>query len=235
MTRPSRNQGQLLIDAAKRLLPELSASGMSLKRVADEAGVNLGMFSYLFKTKSNFIRKVLDSYREDARENARREIGIKVPEAATSIEKLRYVLTIMGCAFRDHRKLTVALYRDILNQDPDVSAFLLSESECRDNLFRTLIVECQNDGYIDKSISLHQVVSFCIESIQAPIVIYAALERLSGNESKQLLKVKEELITDEAIAERTEMVLKGIASKTTNENGQRTSRRGPVQTRRRRV
>ena len=63
MTRPSRNQDQLLIQAAKRLLPEMGISGMSLQRIADECGVNLGMFHYHFKTKDAFIRKVLE-YRQ---------------------------------------------------------------------------------------------------------------------------------------------------------------------------
>jgi len=48
MSRPSKNTDKLLIQAGRRLLPETGVSGLSLRRGAQEAGVNLGMFPYYF-------------------------------------------------------------------------------------------------------------------------------------------------------------------------------------------
>src|SRR5918997_6668566 len=139
MPRPSRNQDRLLIEAGKKLLPELGVSGMSLQRVADEAGVNLGMFSYHFKTKANFVRKVLESIKEDAVKQARFEM----PADATSIEKLRKFLTFMGQTFLSQRDFALSMFRDFLNQDPDITELVLTNSNQQFEVLRSMIRECQ--------------------------------------------------------------------------------------------
>ena len=77
---------------------------MSLKMICEEAGVNKGIFNYYFKTKSNFICRVLESFSDEASQNAESE----PPAGATSIERLRHFLTTMGRNFRDHRKVALA-------------------------------------------------------------------------------------------------------------------------------
>ena len=47
--RPSRNLDRALLAAGRELLPERGCAGLSVREVADAAGVNLGMFHYHFK------------------------------------------------------------------------------------------------------------------------------------------------------------------------------------------
>jgi AcrR family transcriptional regulator len=210
MSRPSRNQDQLLIETAKRLYPRMGASGMSLKMVADKAGVNLGMFSYYFKTKSNFIRKVLESLAADAR----KEVEIEVPETATSIEQLRYFLIVMGHTFHDQRKLALAMYRDLLNQDPDVTAFLTANMERQMQFLGPLIEKCQEDGYIDSGLTVRQAADFCMASVKTPIVISAALEQRAGGRPKSAPnKEQSKSEPDQRITLGVDLALRGIASR----------------------
>ncbi|MGD9638613.1 MAG: TetR/AcrR family transcriptional regulator [Alphaproteobacteria bacterium] len=203
MTRPSRNQDALLIEAGKKLLPEVGVSGMSLKMVADKAGVNLGMFHYYFKTKSNFISKVLEAFKEDMNGG-----DISFPKKADSIEKLKYYLNTMGKSFRDNRQLAIILYRDMLNNDAEVIDFLISNFEKKEELLMQLIKDCQKDGYIPSEIPISQLINFCVSGVKTPIVIAGVLENMKSLKTPN----KDELISDDAIAQRVEMILNGIVS-----------------------
>ena len=59
MPRPSQNVDQLLIDAGLELLPETGCAGLSVRKLTEHAGVNLGMFHYHFRNKDNFVRTLL--------------------------------------------------------------------------------------------------------------------------------------------------------------------------------
>jgi AcrR family transcriptional regulator len=180
---------------------------MSLKMICNEAGVNMGMFNYYFKTKSNFISKVLESISDGAKENAE----LKAPDGASSIERLRHFLISMGNNFRDHRKIALAMYGDLLNQDPDVSAFVIRTSEKQTQFLQPLIEECQKDGYIDKEISVDQVMVFCKSAVNSPIILSEALERIKKSKSKLLPKEIGKFTSNEAIAQRVDMAIRGIA------------------------
>jgi AcrR family transcriptional regulator len=205
MSRPSRNQDQLLIDTAKRLYPEVGASGMTLKRIADEAGVNLGMFSYYFGSKSNFVRKVLAALAEETGIG----VGRLLPPSATSKERLRCYLLTMGMRYRDHRRLALAMYRDFLNQDADVTEHLFADIKAQMTELGPLIEECQRDGYIDDALDVRHIVGFCMGTVKTPIVIAASQEGRRG--PKLLREGMKKALTDEAIAQRVEMALRGVA------------------------
>lgn len=210
MSRPSRNQDRLLIDTAKRLYPEVGASGMSLKRIADEAGVNLGMFSYYFGTKSGFFRKVLEELADEAGVYD----PIPLPANANSIERLRCLLTTIGRTYRDHRRLALAMYRDLLNQDPDVSEHLVRYTQRQVAELVPLIEEGQRDGSLDDTLDVQQIVGFCLATVRTPIVIAASQERELPVDSEPLRQLREStarLLTDESILQRVELALRGIA------------------------
>ncbi len=181
---------------------------MSLKMLSDEAGVNPGIFYYHFKSKSNFIRIVLESFIEDAR----KEIEIEIPANIPSIKKLQHCLMSIGKNFRGHSRLAVSMYRDLLNKDPDITSFLVSSIEEQISFLKPLIEECQKDNYIRKHYTLQEILSFCLAGIKTPIVLSKVLELLSDDNSEHMEKLKKELITDEAIIRRAEMAIMGIVS-----------------------
>jgi len=207
MSRPSRNQDRLLIETAKRLYPEVGASGMSLKRIAEEAGVNLGMFSYYFGSKSRFIRQVLEELADEAGTFA----AVPLPPGTPSIDRLRCFLITMGRTYRDHRRLALAMYRDFLNQDPDVTEHLFEYNLQQMEGLIPLIEECQRDGYVDDRLPVQQILGFCMGTVKTPIVIAASQEREPQAGPKLLREGVSRMLTDEAIVQRVELALRGIA------------------------
>jgi len=206
MTRPSRNHDQMLIETAKKLLPKVGVSGMSLKMVADEAGVNLGMFHYYFKSKANFIRKVLESLSEDMHQGGNAEIS----QEKKSIDRLRASLTSFGKMFRDQKKFVITMYRDLLNQEPEIAEFMIRNAEKRMQFLFPLIEECKEDGYVNKDLSYFQISSFCMAAVNFPILLADALERIPGKKLKIFNEIQR-LDSDKAIEERVEMALKAIS------------------------
>ena len=65
MPRPSRNLDRALLAAGRALLPQRGCAGLSVREVAEAAGVNLGMFHYHFKSREAFLRALLQTMYEE--------------------------------------------------------------------------------------------------------------------------------------------------------------------------
>lgn len=208
MTRPSRNQDQLLIDSAKRLLAETGVSGMSLKRVAEDCDVNLGMFHYYFKTKSAFIRKVLESFNQEFQF----ELETGALSGDTSIKRLRSA--ILGVTRRKLREkqIVVSMIRDFLNGDKEVVDFVVRVNKQRLAVIGPLIEECRKDGYLEP-LPTAQIISFLMCSVSFPSLIAEALERAPSKKLKLRRETKEAIASDEALQQRIDLALKAICRK----------------------
>ena len=64
VARPGHETEQALLDAAERLLGEVDASGITTRRVADEAGVNHGLVHYYFGSVEQLLVRVLERFTE---------------------------------------------------------------------------------------------------------------------------------------------------------------------------
>ena len=144
MTRPSRNTDQLLIKAARDLIPETGCTGLNLRQVAAKAGVNLGMFHYHFKTKSEFTHRVLLQVYEEFFKDLSKETRIE----GTPEERLRKALWALARFSRDQRSLLVALLRDVLNGDEEVLKFVKDNFGRHFRVLLSVIGECREAGYL---------------------------------------------------------------------------------------
>jgi AcrR family transcriptional regulator len=206
MTRPSRNQDLLLIETAKRLLPETGVSGMSLKRIAEECGVNPGMFHYHFKTKSAFVRKVLESVNDEIQ----KEIEAGALQGDTSLERLRSAILAAGQRLLREKKILVSMIRDFLNGDEEVSRFIVHVHRQRLATIGPLIEQCRKDGYLEP-IPLPQILSFIMCSVGFPAFIMEALDRSTAKKFKIPQNIKNEIASEEAIRQRVDLAIKAIS------------------------
>jgi AcrR family transcriptional regulator len=62
--RPGYETEQALLDAAERLLGEVDASGITTRRVADEASANHGLVHYYFGSVEQLLVRVLERFTE---------------------------------------------------------------------------------------------------------------------------------------------------------------------------
>lgn len=209
MSRPSRNQDKLLIETAKRLLPKLGAGNMSLKRLSDESGVNLGMIHYHFKTKSVLMRSVLESVHEELI----REFETNTLIGSTPLERLRSGLISIALGIQQRRQMIVSFLGDMLGgQDKEVSEFFCKLAARRIQVIAPLILQCQKEGYIEP-LPFYQVLSFCMASINFPTIIAEGINRLPLKQMKLPDFVLDQLTGKDAIIQRVDLALNAVSRK----------------------
>ena len=79
VVRPGHETEQALLDAAERLLGEVDASGITTRRVADEAGVNHGLVHYYFGSVEQLLVRVLERFTERLIERQRELYAADAP------------------------------------------------------------------------------------------------------------------------------------------------------------
>ncbi|MFL6017538.1 MAG: TetR/AcrR family transcriptional regulator [Gaiellaceae bacterium] len=77
--RPGHETEQALLDAAERLLGEVDASGITTRRVADEAGANHGLVHYYFGSVEQLRVRVLERFTDRLIERQRQLYAADAP------------------------------------------------------------------------------------------------------------------------------------------------------------
>ena len=77
--RPGYETEQALLDAAERLLGEVDASGITTRRVAEEAGANHGLVHYYFGSVEQLLVRVLERFTERLIERQRELYAADAP------------------------------------------------------------------------------------------------------------------------------------------------------------
>jgi AcrR family transcriptional regulator len=77
--RPGYETEQALLDAAERLLGEVDASGITTRRVADEAGANHGLVHYYFGSVEQLLVRVLERFTDRLIERQRQLYATDAP------------------------------------------------------------------------------------------------------------------------------------------------------------
>jgi AcrR family transcriptional regulator len=210
MTRPSHNADQRLIEAAEKMLKNTSLGQMNVRQVAAQAGVNLGMFHYHFKSKDQFNRAVmLDLY-----EKFFKNFSLKIEEAGSTLEKLRQALLALGVFARDHRKLALGLIRDVMDGNREVLSFIQKNGTRHAQILWELVGRCQKEGLIEK-MPRPLALAFMMPAIMGPTLIVGGAESVAKTLFEGgLLKGADLLVlSDKALQKRIEMALKGLGAK----------------------
>lgn len=212
MPRPSRSTDKLLIQAGRRLLPETGVSGLTMRRVALAAKVNLGMFHYHFGSKREFTRRVLQDFYEDFFKNFSMESGGQAPPQ----ERLRRALLALARFARDNRKLILAIVRDVLEGDSEAAEFARANIPRHMAIIAGLVRECQRAGLL-KQMPIPLAMSFLLGAAAMPNVAMGVIEKSGakrpfGLTPEQLLPL---FSSNASIAIRVDMALAALSGERT--------------------
>src|SRR5512140_2245985 len=141
MPRPSRNVDERLLAAGRELYPDAGAAGLSIRRIAERAEANLGMFHYHFRTKDQFVRRLLQSMYDEM--FASLELAAS---AGTPVAALRGALNVLGRFGRDNGRLLRRLIADALANEPLALEFLRTNMPRHVGVVLGLIVAGQKAG-----------------------------------------------------------------------------------------
>ena len=204
MARPSRQLDLKLIQVGKRMLPEVGVSGMSVRRVAQKARVNLGMFHYHFGSRDEFIRRVLQDVYEDFFSELS-ETWMAV-QSQDPVVRLRCLLLALGDLAIRNRRLVLSLLRDIFNGETLAFEFVLANLPRHLALLKAAIEQCQAIGAVRADLTVEQIIVICASTMANPGIVVTALERLR----KGAAAVGEDFLSPEFVQARVEMILHGL-------------------------
>lgn len=212
MNRPSQQIDTLLIASGIALLPETGCSGLSVRKLVEHAGVNLGMFHYHFKNKDNFIRIVLQRLYEDMFE----ELELQADGPGDAVAKLRAAILVVGAFARTHRKMLLMLVSEAMRGEALALLFL------RDNLPRHIgvVARLVRQGQLDGSIvdlPVPHLLPFIIGAVAGPLLAGGAVEQQASLPAPMAAMANVALLSEEALAMRIDLALRGIAAPSAKE------------------
>jgi len=206
MPRPSRNIDQLLIAAALELLPRAGTRALSIRQVCQHAGVNLGMFHYHFKTRDVFLRAVL----QQMYDGMFATIAIEGERQSSPLDSLRAAITTLARFARDHRQLLVRLVNDAIGGERVAIEFLRDNLPRHIGLLSKYIAAAQREGLL-RPVPPMQAFAFLVGAVAASMLIGSAVADSGLMPPPLREQFDTSILTDEAIAERIDMALAGLA------------------------
>ena len=213
MPRPSRNLDRALLAAGRELFPSRGCAGLTVREVADAAGVNLGMFHYHFKSREAFLRALLQSFYEElfteltARAMQRRPDAAPQPRA---IDFLRNALQFMGRTVRANRPLLTRVLIDALGHEPIATEFLDRNMPRHLGLLLSLVQAAQKEGTVRADVPAPQLLGFCAGSLAMPILFGGAVVERGAAGARVTQLIESALLSDAALDQRIELALAAI-------------------------
>ena len=205
MPRPSRNLDRALLAAGRELFATSGCAGLSVREVAEAAGVNLGMFHYHFKSREAFLRALLQNVYEEM-------FARLTYEAAAEwgpVENLRAVLRFIGRFIRDNRPVLARVLADAVCGEPVALDFIRENFPRHLGLVQSLLDAAKEAGVV-KPVATQQLLGFCAGSVGMSI-LFAGAAAQSGAMSRAGARALERaMLSDAAIDERVELALAAI-------------------------
>ncbi len=203
MARPSKNLDLALIKAGKILLKKEGASGFSIRKLCSKAKVNPGMFSYFFKNRDAFMKRVFSEMYDDFFSTLTQSSN----QGTTAIDQLRLALRAIALFMRSEKKMLRSLFRDALNAEKVTVKMLSSQVPLHLKFMEDLISKCKSEGFFSPKIANFQILSMLGPSVLIPILFSGEMEDCGA---KLGLTQGPDFLSDESIDQRIDIILKGF-------------------------
>ena len=155
MSRPSQNIDKKLIEIGKKKMIEQGISNISIRSICIESGVNLGMFHYYFKSKENFIKVLFNSMVQDLQNYWSKESeGL-----LSSKERLERIIFVSAKLFREKKGIFETMMKGFDFTDKFFIQLVRETHKIIYAFCHALTDNCKNDGYLDKNIDNHKLIS----------------------------------------------------------------------------
>lgn len=203
--RPSRNLDLALLAAGRELLAHRGCAGLSVREVAEAAGVNLGMFHYHFKSREAFLRTLLQSMYDGMYS----QLSFEADPRLGPREALRSALRFMARFVRANRPVLARIIADALCGDPIATEFMRNNFPRHLGLILGLIELGQAQGLL-KPMSPAQALGICAGGIAMPILAAGAIVDAGAPGAPGSKAISTALLTDAALDQRVELLLAAI-------------------------
>jgi AcrR family transcriptional regulator len=207
MPRPSQGIDQALLRSGLALLPQLGCSGLSVRRVAEHAGVNPAMFHYHFGSKAEFLRTLLQQLYEQMFV----QLSAGASRQGPAMERLHDALIALARFVRDHRVLAGRLIVDAAGGEAVVHDFVRANAPRHLGLLLQLMAEAEAAGTLAPGLPLQRM-AFVMGAVVSPLLVAPGVAALEVAPQFVGRYLEEQVLSDEAIEQRVRLALAAIGA-----------------------
>jgi AcrR family transcriptional regulator len=207
MPRPSQQLDQALLDAGRALLPQRGCAGVSVRMLAEHAGVAPGMFHYHFGSKEQFLRTLLEGWYAQMYDPLARGAALEGPP----VERLRAALTLLARFARTHRRLLTRLWADAVDGHTVARDFFRQSVPRHVGVLMALLGEGQAQGALRKLPPL-TAFSFLMGAVALPMIFVAGLVDSGFSPPGGAAVFEQQVMSDAAIDARIDLALEALAA-----------------------
>jgi AcrR family transcriptional regulator len=205
MPRPSRNLDQLLLASGRELYPQHGCAGLSVRALAEHAGVTAGMFHYHFESKDAFLRALLQQIYEEVFIRLNGEVR----QSGAPLARLRRALLVLGQYMREHGALFGRIWADAGDGEPVAREFIKANAPRHVGLLMTLLDEAERAGDIAPRPALQRL-TFVMGAVAAPLLVATRLVELGVAPATLQPLIAPQVLSDAAIAARADMAIAAL-------------------------
>ncbi|MBI5743743.1 MAG: TetR/AcrR family transcriptional regulator [Elusimicrobia bacterium] len=207
MARPASGTDLKLKAAGRKLLQEKGITGLGVREVCRQAGVNTGMFHYYFGSKEEFLREVLKEMYSDFMVHFKAGVSA----AGTPRARLKNALIEIGRFALGMRHAAPMLFADMLHGKKEAFAFFSGNFTEHVRHVAALAEECRPASAV-KNHSTPFTMAALVPVMIFPMLVGGLLERngVKSLAGTGLDELREEMFSESGIAERAEIALRGI-------------------------
>jgi AcrR family transcriptional regulator len=216
MPRPSRHLDRALLAAGRELLPVYGCSGLTIRQVADAAGVNIGMFHYHFRTREAFLRAAMQAVYEEMYS----QLAVVTAKDFSATANLRAALQVLGRFLQENRALIARILADALGGETVARDFLRDNFPRHLRVILALVAAGQAAGEL-RPVAPAQAFAFCAGALAMPILMGGALVESATLDPVFERGLRRDVLSANALDERIDLALAALAA-----TGTKPKRRG---------
>ena len=208
MARPSQDQDSALLQSGLALYPQLGCAGLSVRRVAEHAGVRPAMLHYHFGGKPEFLRALLQQLYEVMFSR----LSASGAGDGPALVRLRAALFSLASFLRDQRAAVARLLLDAGQGEVVVQDFLRANAPRHLDLLMQLLAQSAAEGDLNEAPPLQRFV-FVMSSVAAPLLIAQGVARLNVAPELVTAHLDEQVLSDAAIRQRIDWALAALGAR----------------------
>ena len=207
--KPPKGDGPraLLLETGKSHFLKHGAKGISVRKIASEAGVNLGSFVYYFETKENFVREIILEF---IRSNEKFLDDISDPdrEAELSIEDLKLLVFNFLSMSPESNRFVLRMLTDALEGEYGVLDAILNDPPQQFIAIRKTIVAAQVKKQLRKDIAPEFIHLLLLLSLGLPQFAFSKM--YVETKSEKTKKMISKFLGEDSLKVRIEFMLKSL-------------------------
>lgn len=210
MARPSRQIDQALLASGRALYAQRGSEALTVRALAEHAGVNPSLFHYHFGSKDDFLRALLQQVYEDGfgrlEAAAAQSDG---PVNASALVRLRAVLIAVGYFLRQHASVVGRIWADAAQGQAVALEFLRDNAPRHIRLLVELLNEADAEGALVAQPMLRRLM-LLMGTVAAPLLVAPRLQNLGLVLPLMNEGFDEAVMSDAAIEARADMALAAL-------------------------